>query len=484
MCPTRSDVRIDLALAEVTRLRNEIDDWLDTRRELDSLQQYSTQLDALEQWLHAILEALDGALAQLPAGGAVGEAYQACRDVEKKATWTRQVWRFYADKFDQREDPNTEDALKAADEAVWSCFAGVYSMVPGAERPTVPLPYIEPLYSPHAVPRDLTAVLRDKVVDPSFLDNFLEELPVPIIGLPDVCSRAPWWLIYIGHEVGHHLQYDLLPGKGLVTQFRTLLRQAVIKAAMQGVTVAPDAADLWDDWSLEVFADAFSVYSLGPRAAWAIAELVMGNDAAMLKEWDTYPQSAVRLALMAELPPTAPEADRALALADVDLKALTTKTTPVTGSGGKNLRAVAKDHLELLPALAQEIDKWDLGGLGCLCDVCHWQAAQFAAGGIVDQWHQDLLSSNPMALEPNLDAPRLILSGGLAAWTQVSLIANKDLRAEAEENLADRLVEAMVGSREEGKRAAEAALPLNQLAARSAAFAQKLLSLQPEELGL
>jgi hypothetical protein len=173
-----------------------------------------------------------------------------------------------------------------------------------------------------------------------------------------------------------------------------------------------------------------------------------------------------------------------LALADVDLTALTTAATAVSGSVGKNLRAVAKDHLKLLPVLAQEIDKWDLGGLGRLCDVCHWQAAQFAAGGLVDQWRQDLLSSNPMALEASLDAPRLILSGGLAAWAQISLIADKDQRTEAEEKLADRLVEAMVGCREEGKRAAEEAPPPGQLAALSADFAQHLLALQPEELGL
>lgn len=479
MCPTRSDVRIDLARAELVRLRNEIDDWLKYRRGEDGLQQYSTQLDALDVWLHQVIEALDGALAALPAGGTVRAAYKACRDVEKKTTWMRQVWRFYADKFDQREDPDTgiRRALKAADEAVWSCFAGAY---PAQKRPTAPLPYLDLLYSPEAIPRDKTDVLRNKVIDIPFLNEFLEQLPLPVIGLLEACARAPWWLIYIGHEVGHHLQHDLLPKKDLVTKFSDCLVAALSKAASKGVAVSPDAAGKWAGWSEEVFADTISVYSLGPRAAWAIAELEMGDDVDMLIERKYYPPAIVRLALMAQLPVLS-ASDRTVALADVDPDALTKSTALV---GGKDLRAAARDHLRLVPILAEAIDTWDGGGLGGLRAICKWQGSQFAAGGTVDQWRDRLLSSNPMALVPSLDAPRLILSGGLAAWAKISLGTDESTRTKAEEKLKERLVDAMVGCREGGKRSAQAVPPPGDLAARSAAFAQQLLALPPEELGM
>jgi hypothetical protein len=481
MCPTRSDVRIDLARAELTRLRNEIDDWLEGYR---ALEQYSTQINALDLSLHEILKALDEALAALPVDGSIRVAYQACRDVERKTTWTRHVWQYYAAKFDQREarDADRRRAVQAADEAVWSCYAGAYLSLPEVERPAVPLPYLDSLYTPNAIPRDMAAVLRDRVISVPFLQAFLAELPLPVIGLPDVCSHAPWWLIYIGHEVGHHLQHDLLPSAGLVEEFRAHLRAALNEAASKGTAVPPGAADKWGAWGQEVFADAFSAYSLGPRAAWAIAELVMGDDVTMLREHDDYPPPAVRLALMAALPMASDE-DRALALADVDLDALTTGSA-LRGFGGRDLRAAARDHLNLVPALAKAIHAWDCGGLGRLARLCRWREDSFSSNGKVHGWQSQLVSSGPLALTPSLDAPRLILSGGLAAWAQVSLIADEGQRVEEEERLAKRLIDAMIGSHLGGTRAGLAAAPSGGLKALSVRFAKQLLAKSPEELGM
>jgi hypothetical protein len=186
---------------------------------------------------------------------------------------------------------------------------------------------------------------------------------------------------------------------------------------------------------------------------------------------------------MAELP-VAPKADRALALADVDLKTLTREDEALPGAGGKDLRAVARDHVDLVPALAKAIHSWDCGGLGRLARLCRWKENNFSSNGKVDAYQSQLLSSDPLALTPSLDAPRLFLSGGLAAWAQISLIADEIQRDDAEQTLRERLLDAMIGSRVEGKRGPLDATPSSDLQALSTDFAKQLLVTSPEELGM
>jgi len=484
---TRTQVRVGLVRSELARLRAEIDDWLARRRDLDSFLQYSTQLDTLDTLLHKLLKAIEEALGGLHPTDGVREVYQTCHDVAAKLTWTRQVWRYFADKFDQRDDPALKRALAAADEAVWSCFAGVYRIIRGTRRPAAPLPFMEPLYSPNAIPRDQPYVLRNRVISAPFLQEFLAELPLPVIGLPEQCARAPWWLIYIGHEVGHHLQHDLLPAAGLVAGFRTYLRSAALTAASAASanlsTVPATLADKWGSWGEEVFADAVSVYSLGPRAVWALAELLLGDEKTMLAELDSYPSAVVRLALMAQLP-AATDQGGPLALDDVNTASLTAGSPLPAQSGGGNLRVAARDHLALVPHLASAIDAYDCGGLGQFRILCKWQETYFGPGGEADKWRDRLLSGNPLSFQPGLDAPRLILGGGLAAWSMLGGLSDPTGRADAEKKLAERLIDAMVGSRQEGKRSAESAPDPADLAKRSAAFAMELVAKRSEELGL
>jgi hypothetical protein len=172
-----------------------------------------------------------------------------------------------------------------------------------------------------------------------------------------------------------------------------------------------------------------------------------------------------------------------LALADIDMTELT-RSQPLLNAFGKDLRAVARDHWALTARLAAAIDAWDGGGLGSLRTLCRWQANFFGPGGQADLWCDRLLASDPLELKPSLDAPRLILSGGLAAWAVISGIADPDKRAAREEALRDRMCNAMIDSREAGKRSAEAAPSTAELETRSATFAQRLLALPAEELGL
>ena len=80
-------------------------------------------------------------------------------------------------------------------------------------------------------------MLRNRVVSAPFMQTFLAGLPIPTVGLSEGCGQAPWWLIYIGHEVGHHLQHDLAAKRGS-DEVPRLLQDAVVAAAAAG-TAAP-----------------------------------------------------------------------------------------------------------------------------------------------------------------------------------------------------------------------------------------------------
>lgn len=72
----------------------------------------------------------------------------------------------------------------------------------------------------------------------------MAELELPVIGLPLTWVETPWKLLFLGHEVGHKIQLDLV--QGLVPEFGGLL------AAAAG---DQPAALRWKMWSQEIFAD-------------------------------------------------------------------------------------------------------------------------------------------------------------------------------------------------------------------------------------
>jgi hypothetical protein len=485
----RNLVRIEQTRAELVRLRREIEDWLGYRRDQDCRKQYSTQLDTLDTFLTTILDALRAKLEGLTASLPTRTVYHECRTLDRRLVWLRHVWRFFGDRFDQRDDERFQDVLEAADEVVWSCYAGFYQNVPGAARRAVPLPFLEPLYVPNAIPRDEPWVLRDRVLSGQFFQQSLAELPLPIIGLPQTCVEAPWWLIYIGHEVGHHLQHDLLPNQQLVGSFGDWLKKAaeakLLEDEAAGASLPPHEAKIakkWKAWGQEVFADAFSVYSLGIWAVWAMAELVTGDDTAMLTEEDDYPAPVVRLALMAGLAPKLKQDEQTGlgTLVPGDLVG----GPPLPDRKGRDLRQAARLHLDLVPGIVQAIHEFDFKRLGRFESLCGWYGPHFAPGGTIDQWRGQLLEPDLLYPVPSLDAPRLLISAGLAAWAEITALTKDQERADAQAKLVATLPKTIVGSREEGTRSAEEAPDTQDVEARSEAFAQIFMETSVEELGL
>src|SRR5262249_36518575 len=199
-------------------------------------------------------------------------AFSRCGTLDAQVGLIERYWRYYRERLEQRDEPARRRALAAADHVVWSCFTGLGGTDPSA----VPLPYFDPITSPIAMPR--AAVPQGLRPVDRMLASLLAELPLPLVALPSALLDAPWWLVLLAHEVGHHLQYDLEPRQALVGKTGDAIAAA-----------AGDAANRWLPWRFELFADACSVIAIGPVAVHAIAELEWGSLDAMGAHRAAYP---------------------------------------------------------------------------------------------------------------------------------------------------------------------------------------------------
>src|SRR4051794_34830822 len=99
--------------------RNSMQDWFDQRKRLDARGQYTTQLNALHGRLFEALAPFEDALCEAADFQQRSQVYERCQQVDQCVLWLRYFWTFYQEKFDQRD---TIEAMKAADEVVWSCY--------------------------------------------------------------------------------------------------------------------------------------------------------------------------------------------------------------------------------------------------------------------------------------------------------------------------------------------------------------------------
>lgn len=452
-----NQVRIEQTRSELDHLQKEIGDWLENCRKKDKLQQYHTQLNVLEKALDGSLGGLRSALDSVADDQLSGEVYASCRAYDKRLVLVQRVWAYFRSKFDQRDDPYLKQVLAAADEVVWSCYAEVFKNASfhsqrEVSRGPAPLPYIEPQYSPQAIPRDEPPPDLKSDNNDDLLYEYLKRLPIPIVSLPPVCAEEPWWLIYLGHEVGHHLQYDLMPNLGLIDNFGQLLQET----ALSDPDPKCDAggAQRWRSWGKEIFADICSVCSMGPWAVRAMVELELADDRTMLKRnKPRYPSSVVRLDLLAHVADVLGLDGRAALGGNVQLEKLV--NGPPLMEDNRDLRQAIAEDLKMIPKIVDIVMKKSLVDLGRFKDFYDWNVADFRPGGSVYNWAQDLRNPANLYPEKSLRAARMLISGAVAAWTEVAAIDDATKRQEAREQLAKSLLPVLAESREEGTRATE-----------------------------
>ena len=416
--------RVEESQEQVTLLRDDMNRWFGKWSAADRVRAHASQLKALQASIETVLGKIAEDLPKPESNMTAGEIYDNCRENDKRTAHMLRLWKFFADKFDQRFDPAEAAALAAADEIGWSCFAAAAGYQ--GWTAAAPLAYFDARYAPTAFTREETpADLRPA---DALLRQHVRLLPIPLIALPRVCIGRPWWLILLAHEVGHQVQYAI--GGGLIEAFA----DAIGDLAGNG----RDARGLWRGWSQELFADAFGVLTTGGWAAWAVSELERTTPEGMLVSADNrYPPPLVRAGFMAGVAAAAGWA--------------AAPEQPEGNSGRADWDAavaIATCVIDLPLGAADGPTLAGLAGLGADQDrpalAAAWQRR-------VKGFRKVLLSEDPLVADTkHVEAARLCAAGATAAWH--GLLNGEDTTKAAITRLRDRSTDAISRCQLEGTR--------------------------------
>ena len=235
-------MRLEQTQREATRLKTDINAWLTRRFDDDQEQRHQTQLRAIKTLLTETLESFEVGLCDMHRNQLTlpqGDFYHNCRVYDEALVWLRRVWEFFRDMFAQRDDDRLNSLLKAADDVIWSCYHYALWRAGQPKHGPAPLAFIAAEYSPAALASDvgLPAELKYKGENP-VLKDVLEglNLPVPILQLPPWCVAAPWWLVFVGHEVGHHVLHDLGWRKAFNDGLQKAIAETIDEKGLDSVT--------------------------------------------------------------------------------------------------------------------------------------------------------------------------------------------------------------------------------------------------------
>jgi len=408
-------------------LRDEIKKWIELREKRDLQRQYVTQLKTLRIQIEYLLAQVERELESISAGDGPLSVYARCRVVDKRILWIRRLWTYFQSKFDQRDDEKLKRVLRAADDIVWSCYAQPYRVLKIQNQPSQPLPFITPVYSPYAIPRDEPPQDLRSDVDAEFLGAMLQQMPIPVVGIPAQSIEEPWMLAFLAHEVGHHVQFDLRNG-AMIDSFSDML---LAKGGQR-----------WRPWGKELFADLYSLLMIGHWALWALADLVWSDPASMLDDTNSrYPCALVRLVFMSSV------ADK-LGL-----------------NGSKGLRGlIPAELLDHGPVLIKSRDIRETARVpdGELSKLCEFHPEDFKEyQGVAYLWGEALAGRGSVAAKKSLRSARLVLSGGVRAWAEICELTDEKERENRRGPLKGGLLSSIVANGEDTVRAASAETDLD-----------------------
>lgn len=435
----RTRLRIDESIGESRALRGEVEAWRSRWDTIDAMGRHLTQLDLLSTVVLGLIDEIAARTAAIDPASGTGAVYEKCRSEDLRLLHARRLWRWYADKLDQRARPDDDVAvqtLQAADEVIWSCWKTAFTAL-GEALPAAPIPYLAPQFSAFATPRtDPPSELRPGMDD--LLSKHVEQLPVAVVGLPPVCCRRPWWIIVSAHEASHHVQFE---SDGL----EQLIQEQVVGAAY-AASDDTELAEAWRPWCRELFADACSVLLVGPAAIWAVGELEMRTMPGMRKSPSgSYPPPLVRLAILNAVAEQAGFPARPPVIVDPADPGTDLLDAPDDDDRVWRLLDCVPDVAAALLG-AKSAAAQPLGSLG------EPAVLAYAERGSVAGWRSELLGADEPLPRETLDAARFCAAAGVDAWQRFAGREDQDHLAE---RLAGRLRAVLPLCREPGTRAGD-----------------------------
>jgi len=435
------DARRNQALAEIDSLKSELDEWharwtaADRHDDGSPRGQYQTQLGAVYSEVGGTAQILRSDLISLDVSGDAGDVYGKCALAERQIIWLWRVWYFFRDKFEQRDDRRFSDILSAADEVVWSCYRPFFQL-PWLKqlRQPAPLPYVEPDFSPAVLRRDQKQVLDRKDRDFLLVRKAFSDLPVPILKIPITSINNPWALVLIGHEVGHVVE------PLLEADFRDTFREA-LRSAIRRAGEKEDDQETWGGWADEIFADLYSILTMGQWAVWAMTQFETAEAAVMMERRFLYPSPLVRLALMTALARhyglelDSPVADAA---ASDEVKRDLGYVGPVV------------DAITALPQILQLVGALPFS-------KSSYETKKLAGNaGEVEQWSQHLLGKSNSPVSGMLRSARMVVAGAAHAWSETVFAEGPNRPKDGGEGLRQNAIAKIKASAAPGVRSAVA----------------------------
>jgi hypothetical protein len=254
-------------------------------------------------------------------------------------------------------------------------------------------------------------------------------MPIPTIALPPLAARRPWWLIVVAHEVGHHVQSDIVEAGGDGTRLSRAVEAGALAAGASG-----EEAARWANWSGEMFADAFALALTGTASRWAVEELELRADAAMEQsKLANYPPPLLRWVLMDQFAQRLGLPSGAYAGFDE------TRATPAV----RGLLDRVPTILDVLAAVS--VGTSNVGTMSRA--TVEWQRASV-------RWRDELLADDEPVPLTTLEATRLCAAGGVHAWVRLVDDNNGNVPAATRDAFASRLCAVVVACRPDGERAA------------------------------
>jgi hypothetical protein len=426
------------AKIEIKRFSDTVQDWKERRTKDDSdyRGQHNTQIKAITEELNGAAEIIETQISNLDLKSlSLGEVYAKCTQTERRSVWLWRVFEFFRSKFDQRDDEKLKPILQAADEIVWSCYKPFFQNS-GIKIEPAPLPFIGEDYSPSALRKDrMPGSLYKQGEDFAPLKEYLAQLPVPILQLPPNVVTSHWALVLIGHEVGHFIQP--LISEDYEDTFREGLAKAVEDAGGDETV-----QQRWREWAPEVFADWYSVLTMGQWALWTMAQFEFQAQTDMLKPRRNYPSALARLSLLAQLVDSyvPNEGTRILRHYGIMLNQINEKDKT--------------DELKIIPSIAGAVRQSFPRELDEPEKLLDFQTEAYDAQGRIEKYADKLLAKKRPETDKRLNTARYIAAGAAQAWSKAINDESSDMET-LNENVKECLTD-IVNSAPDGVRSAAA----------------------------
>ncbi len=422
------------AKIEIKRFLDTVEDWKERRTNDDNDYhgQHNSQIKAITEELNGAAKIIETEINNLNLKSlSLGEVYAKCTQTERRSVWLWRVFEFFRSKFDQRDDEKLKPILQAADEVVWSCYKPFFQNS-GIKIEPAPLPFIGEDYSPSALRKDrMPGSLYKQGDDFAPLKEYLDQLPIPILQLPPNIVTSHWVLVLIGHEVGHFIQP--LISEDYEDTFREVLAKAV-----KDVGGDEDMQQRWREWAPEVFADWYSVLTMGQWALWTMAQFEFQAQTNMLKPRRNYPSALARLCLLAQLVDSyvPNEGTRILQNYGIMLNQFNEKDKT--------------DELKIISSIAKAVCQSFPHQLGDPKKILDFQTNEYEAKGRIEKYADKLLANKRPETDKRLNTARYIASSAAQAWSKAINDTSSDMRI-VNENIKECLTD-IVKSAPDGKR--------------------------------